>query len=311
MGFKHSFKRSTIHFSFSFIMLPILLFITPANADWRADLGTFRIGIVNAELQKLSPLERERIRNAYADALKMPVEIIPMQDFPALIDAQASSRVEYAIYSTTAYATVWLACECVEPLVASVNFDGSTGVRAALFLRDGQSLKTMETSRGIAIAGQDSMPAFGLPLSEFIALNRPVKGSEPWLKIQPDVSSVVSSYLNHDIDGFFAVIPQNRTLATALQTNDRVAIALGADALNVKAAWISNTIPNGPHAIRRNINPEAKQAVTTFLITLAAKDPELFDLIAPENAINFIKIRHGDYTAAINATKALAAFSKK
>lgn len=309
MGFKHSFKRPNI--CFAFILLIILLFIMPANADWRADLGTFRIGIVNAELQKLSPLERERIRNAYADALKMPVEIIQMQDFPALIDAQASSRVEYAIYSATAYATVWLACECVEPLVAPVNFDGSTGVRAALFLRDGQSLKTMETSKGIAIAGQDSMPAFGLALSEFTALHGPIKGSEPWLKIQPDVSTVVSTYLNHDIDGFFAVIPQNRTLATALLTKDRVAIAMGADVPNLKAVWISDVVPNGPHVVRRNINPEAKQAVTTFLITLAAKDPELFDLIAPDNAINFVKISHSDYAAAISATKALAAYSKK
>ena len=78
------------------------------------------------------------LKRAYSQALGIPVEIFVARDYAALIDAQATARVDYAIYSTTAYATAALLCSCVEPVVAPVGEDGATGIVAVLVTRDGQ-----------------------------------------------------------------------------------------------------------------------------------------------------------------------------
>ena len=70
-----------------------------AHADWRKDLGTFRIGISATDAKSLSPVETGKMSAGYAAALGMPVEIVVLRDYPALIDAQVSSRIEYAIYT--------------------------------------------------------------------------------------------------------------------------------------------------------------------------------------------------------------------
>ena len=70
-----------------------------ARADWRKDLGTFRIGISATDAKSLSAAETDKLTAGYAAALGMPVEVVILRDYPALIDAQVSSRIEYAIYT--------------------------------------------------------------------------------------------------------------------------------------------------------------------------------------------------------------------
>ena len=98
----------------------VLALTLPSHAGWREDMKTFRVGMIERQgagqaVPGLSILER-----SYSMALGIPVEIFVARDYAALIDAQASGRVDYAIYSTTAYATAQLLCSCVEPVVAPV-----------------------------------------------------------------------------------------------------------------------------------------------------------------------------------------------
>ena len=114
----------------------------------RADRGTGR----RPERAGLAVLKQ-----AYAQALGIPVEIFVARDYAALIDAQATARVDYAIYSTTAYATAALLCACVEPVAAPVGEDGATGIKAILVTRDGRLSKPADISThrvAIARSGQ-------------------------------------------------------------------------------------------------------------------------------------------------------------
>ncbi len=119
------------------ILMPLLLVhvlaSAPAWADWRKELGTFRVGMVEAQAVDYSPEDMDRLKTLMSSAIGIPVEIFRARDFPSLIDAHVSSRIEYAIYSSAAYATAWLACQCVEPLAAPVNADGTSGYKAVVF----------------------------------------------------------------------------------------------------------------------------------------------------------------------------------
>lgn len=294
------------------LALSIVFMNAPASrADWRKDLGTFRLGIVESTAHQLSPSELLRVRDAFSKTLSMPVEIIQMRDFPALIDAQASSRIEYAIYSAAAYSTAWISCECVTPLVAPVGPNGSIGTRTALFLDKSVSLANLTTSKGIAISSKDSLTTFGVPLSEFVSANGALRGDEPWLKFFDDGQAAIGAVKSGVVDGILVSIAANQPAKAALDTNDAVQNALLSSGRNFVPVWQSQVIPFGPHAIRKNLNPQIKDLLSRFLVGLAASDPDLFELLSEPTAASFAPISPETYTPSINAVRALAAFSKQ
>jgi phosphonate transport system substrate-binding protein len=293
------------------LALSIVFMNAPASrADWRKDLGTFRLGMVESTAHQLSPAELLKVRDAFSKTLSMPVEIIQMRDFPALIDAQASSRIEYAIYSAAAYSTAWISCECVAPLVAPVSLDGSVGTRTALFLDKSVSLANLATSKGIAISGKDSLTAFGVPLSEFTSATGALKGDEPWLMFFDNGSAAVSAMKSGAADAIFASIPENQSLRQPLDPKNAVQNELLTSGRDFVPVWQSQIIPYGPHAIRKNLNPEVKQLLLTFLVNLAANDPDLFELLTDQNAARFAPVGQEAFSSAIKAVRTLAAFSK-
>lgn len=295
----------------AFLALSVVFLSAPeSRADWRKDLGTFRLGIMEGTARQLSPKEMTKIRDAYSKTLSMPVEIIQMRDFPALIDAQASSRVEYAIYSSAAYATAWISCECITPLVAPVNLNGAIGTKTVLFLDKSVSLANLATSKGIAISGKDSLTAFGVPLSEFAGSKGALKGDEAWLKFFEDGNAAIGSLKSGVVDGVFATIPENQSIKQPLDIQDVLQHELLTSGRVFGAAWQSQIIPFGPHAIRKNLNPEVKELLQSFLVNAATNDPDLFELLTDQNAARFVPIGQEAYNSDVKAVRALAAFSK-
>jgi phosphonate transport system substrate-binding protein len=306
--FQHAQKRCAVTIA-SMIML--LTSQAVAMADWRKDLGVFRIGMIESEALKLSPGELERIRSGYADALSMPVEIIRTRDFPALIDAHASARVEYAILSAAAYATAYLVCECIEPLVQPIATNAATGTRTVLFLDSKITMEQVAQSKGLAVPDKNSLNGYGVPLSSENLISGKLKGNEPWLVFAKDTDAAIQQFADGKVDGFFATVNSTATLATALQQGDPIAATLSSLPRQAKASWISNIVANGPHAVRKNLVTDAKNILSKYLVNLAQTDSDLNDLLLPANDIRFDEVNHSAYATAISATKMLAAQSEQ
>lgn len=141
--------------------------ISSAHADWRDDIGTFRIGMIaepgaGNTVPGLSALTR-----AYSMALGMKVEFLVAPDYATLIEAQAAGRVEYAIYSALAYTLAFERCGCIEPLVAPMDGDGAVGIRSILVTKNGKvpSIQEMASHR-IAVGPTNSIAGWLLPFAE-------------------------------------------------------------------------------------------------------------------------------------------------
>ena len=288
------------------LALAAALSATPCLADWRKELGTFRIGIVEAQARQHSPAELDKIRAAYATTLGMPVEIIQSKDFPSLIDAHASSRIEYAVYTAEAYAASALACECVEPLAAPVAEDGSAGVRAVLIADAGLSISAIASSKGIGVPGLDDMAVYGVALASFQSGGQRLTGTDSWIRAENGVRGVISGFANGRLDGFFSAVPSRLSMAGVLAPGTPVADEVLKSGRKAKAVWLSEIIPFGPHAVRKNLAPEAKALLAGMLSGLAAADPEMSDLLLPEGMVAFALVQHSAYGLALDATKALA-----
>lgn len=290
------------------LFLVLALATAPAKADWRKELGTFRVGMVEAQAKDYSPEDLDRLKTLMSSALGLPVEIFRARDFPSLVDAHVSSRIEYAIYSSAAYATAWLACQCVEPLAAPVNADGTSGYRAVVFADPAIDLGSLSQSKGLSIPGRDSLIGFGVPLASLTISGTALSGEETWLAFTMGQTESIKAYEQGTIAAFVASVPAAFKAGTSTDTLPWSA-ALGEQGRKPVPLWESAPIPFGPHAVRRNLVPEAKESLSTLLSNLPQVDPELAELLLPDQAVAFKPVEHGAYGLAVNAAKALAAVS--
>ena len=142
-----------------------------AHADWRDDLKVLRIGFLSTGAIATDIAHLEPFR-AYLEArLSLPVELVPATSYAALIDAEVSARVPYAIHSATSFATAEALCKCVEALAAPAAFDGSRGFYAVLLARADGPIHSLADARGarLALTASDSVAGRLVPLKAFAA----------------------------------------------------------------------------------------------------------------------------------------------
>jgi phosphonate transport system substrate-binding protein len=284
------------------------LAITGALADWRKDLGTFRIGLIEAQAKPISPEDMDRLKTAMSTALKIPVEIFRARDFPSLVDAHVSSRIEYAIYSSAAYATAWLTCQCIEPVAAPVNADGTSGYKAVLFARPGLKLGDLPLTKGVGIPGRDSLVGFGVPLASLSVSGGALTGQEKWLSFAENATANIEAYGQEKVDALVSVIPAAFRAGEPSQALPWLD-GLADQAQRPLAIWESAVVPFGPHAVRKNLSPEAKELAAGVMAKLQETDEELAELLLPDDAVAFKPVEHGAYATAVNAAKALTGVS--
>ena len=282
-----------------------------AQADWRKDLGTFRIGISATDAKSLSAAEADKLKAGYAAALGMPVEIAVLRDYPALIDAQVSSRIEYAIYSASSYAAAWLLCECVEPVAAPVQSNGATGIRSILVMNAGAIFTRLDLNGiKIGIPGRDSISGFAVPLAEYVIGTRALTPDERFFNLFPSMTETVSAFAAGRIDGFFGwayadaagLAAGSGILGTGLDSS----FSADGTTLETKIPWTSSLLRYGPHAVRRNLDAEAKSALRNYLQGLDAEQVDLLSLLPPNDIAKFIPVSQEEYRSAIAAVKAAA-----
>ncbi|HEV2503009.1 MAG TPA: PhnD/SsuA/transferrin family substrate-binding protein [Mesorhizobium sp.] len=273
--------------------------ISPAHADWRDDIGTFRIGIVaepgaGNTVPGLSALTR-----AYSMALGMKVEFLVAPDYATLIDAQAAGRVEYAIYSALAYAAASERCGCVEPLVAPTDDDGATGIRSILVARDGKvTAPQAMVGHRIAVGPTESIAGWLLPLAELASAQVSFSQASPFLERAPSASAAETMLVENKVDAIFGWTPSGSDNdAAAGGTTARLKEA-GLPAGSLQVIWQSGLLRYGPHAVLKNLDPEAKRRLLVFLTNLKGQTPETYGLLEPRHSGGFVAVSHRDYAVA-------------
>lgn len=283
----------------------------PARADWRDDIGTFRVGIVAEPGAGNTVPGLAQLTDAYAKALGMKVEFVVARDYAALIEAQANARVDYAIYSAVAYATVSERCGCVEPLVAPVDSDGATGIRGVLLTRDGKvtDLAAMATHR-IAIAPADDVGGSLLPLAGLRAEGITIAENSPFLVHADSLAAAEAMLVEGKADALFGWTPASvdgvpdEAAGTAARLE-----AAGIPRNELHAVWTSRLLRYGPHAVRSNLDPEAKRRLTVFLTNLRGISPDVYDLLEARHAGGFTAVASGDYDMAVAIVRMVAGAS--
>lgn len=272
----------------------------PAWADWRDDIGTFRIGIVAEPGAGNTVPGLTVLTQAFTNALGMKVEFVVARDYAALIEGQANARIEYAIYSATAYATARQRCGCIEPLVAPVDSDGVAGIRSVLLTRDGKlrGLADMETHR-VAMPPPDSVGGSLLPLAGLAAEQVEIAEDARFLVHAPSASAAETMLVDGEADAMFGWVKAAADGQPRLSGGTQARLeASGLSASALRVVWTSGLLRYGPHAVRSDLDPEAKRRLTVFLTNLKSTTPDVYDLLESKHAGGFMPVVSKDYATA-------------
>lgn len=283
-----------------------LLSASPAAADWRGDTKVLRLAFLTPSDPAAGVAQLEPFRTYLEARIGLPVELIPATTASALIEAETSGRVQYAILSASAYATADALCSCVEPLVLPAAFDGSRGFHAILLARADSTIHTLAETEGarLALGAADSITGRLLPMQafadaaidpakQFTAIYEspgPADAVAALLDGRADIAAAWSSLTGDGTSGYsFGVL-------TDMVKAGRLAMD------QVRVIWQSPLIPFGPHVVRRDMPAELKGLLRDALLGLASADPDALDAVDRSSlgGGGFIAATVGDYAVIDN-----------
>lgn len=255
----------------------------PAAAGWRDDLGTLKVGFIAGDNPAYEIARLEKFRWQLQLNLAVPVELYPARNYEALIEAQSTGRVQYTVLSSLAYLALNQRCGCAEALAQPTTAEHARGFRALLVAKKDGPVQTLADARNmrLAVGAADSLSGRRAPLAGL--------GAEG---IDPDSYFLRIVETSDSEAALAALAAGSADVATAWSSaTDPLSADSGSgpfarlagdgtlDPASLKVIWQSALIPFGPHAVRKELAPEAKQALLRALTEMQASAPEAYDAI--------------------------------
>jgi phosphonate transport system substrate-binding protein len=264
-----------------------------AGAAWRDELKVLRVGFLAGDNPAYGVATMEKFRWELQKSLALPVELFPARSYQALIEAEASGRIQYAVLSSLAFIALDQDCHCGEPLVQPLAGNEARGFRAMLVTRNDGAITSLETAKGsrLAVGRKDSISGRIAPLAGLAG-----EGIEA--------------------DGYFARVIENDDNFAALESlqagasDVAVAWSTATDPLSIepgsgpiadlaasgavnptdlRVLWLSDWIPFGPHVVRKDLPAEAKSALLDALLAMHQTAPEAYDAVEHQFSGGFVE----------------------
>ena len=285
-----------------------IIAVQPAGAE---DLKDFRIGILGGEN------EADRLRNFQCMVEKLPevlgvekVSLFPAADYDGVIQGLLGGTLDYAELGASGYAKVYLSDpNAVEPILTTVQTDGSTGYYSVMVARKDSGLTRLEDMKGkkLGFADPDSTSGFLVPsvtLPEAIGTSIKEYFSETGfggghenlvlevVKGTFDAGTTWASGVGEFKDGYTSGNLRKMVDKGILNMDDLVQL------------WQSPLIPNGPIVVRSSMDADMKTRFKDFMMGLPEGDPECFSAIQGGDYKGFTEVNADFYKAIIAARKA-------
>jgi len=287
----------------------VALMIGAAQAE---DIKEFRVGIIGGEN------EADRLRNyqCFSDQLKEKlgvekVSLFPAADYDGVIQGLLGGTLDYAELGASGYAKIYLENkDAVEPVLTTVQTDGSTGYHSIMVARADSGIKTLADLKGkkLGFADPDSTSGYLIPVTSLPKDlgNVPVKdyfGSTGFgggheqlvlevLKGTFDAGTTFGSGVGDFKDGYTSGNLRKMVDKGILKMDDLVEV------------WKSPLIPNGPLVIRTALPADVKAKVVDYLTNLPTSDPACFSAVEGGEFKGFTPVTPEFYQPIIDARKA-------
>ncbi|MGI9351724.1 MAG: PhnD/SsuA/transferrin family substrate-binding protein [Rhizobiaceae bacterium] len=290
-----------------FLAILWLLFAFPqtALANWREDIGVFRIGIVTGSDIAGNLARSEPFRLAVSEALEMDVEFFPASGSKVLIDALVAERIEYAILSASGYALASVRCECVEPLVIPRSSDSTDGYHLVALTRNGSVFDPKKLS-GKAVAMVSREAIVGEAFAKYLLEKEfETNTGEITFRARESSEATQQAFIDGDFDVLigWSSLTGDPGVGYTRGTLNQIAGKLPQGLQSYRIGWKSPSIPHRPHVLRKNLPGEAKTRLRDVLVNLFERDPVAYDSIEPVYGGGFTAARETRFRDLIDFLK--------
>ena len=286
----------------------LLALVGHAQAE---DLKEFRVGIIGGEN------EADRLRNyqCLGDHLKAElgfekVSFFPAADYDGVIQGLLGGTLDYAELGASGFAKIYLAkADAVEPILTTVQTDGSTGYHSIMVARKDSGITKLEDLKGkkLGFADPDSTSGYLVPLVTLPeSIGGPVKeyfsetgfgGGHENLVLEVvkgtfDAGTTFGSGVGEWKDGYTSGNLHKMVEKGILDMNDIVEI------------WKSPLIPNGPIVVRASMANDTKAKFKQFMLDLPKTDAACFAAVEGGDYKGFVEVNSDFYKPIIDARKA-------
>ncbi|MGD9914006.1 MAG: phosphonate ABC transporter substrate-binding protein [Rhizobiaceae bacterium] len=286
-----------------------VLAIGAARAE---DLKEFRVGIIGGEN------EADRLRNFQCMVDQLPavlgvekVSLFPAADYDGVIQGLLGGTLDYAELGASGYAKIYLQDEkAVEPILTTVQTDGSTGYYSIMVARKDSGLTKVEDIKGkkLGYADPDSTSGYLIPVAtlpdslggvavkDFVAETGFGGGHENLvlevLKGTFDAGTTFGSGVGEWKDGYTSGNLRKMVDKGILDMDDLVEL------------WKSPLIPNGPIVVRSSMSDDIKAKFKDYMVNLPKTDAACFSAIQGGDFTGFTEVTPEFYAPIIAARKA-------
>jgi phosphonate transport system substrate-binding protein len=286
----------------------VALTVGVAHAE---NLKEFRVGILGGEN------EADRLRSFQCLVDKLPaalgvekVSLFPAADYDGTIQGLLGGTLDYAELGASAYAKVYLENkDAVEPILTTVQTDGSTGYYSIMVARADSGIKTLADMKGkkLGFADPDSTSGYLIPVTslpkdigadvkDFFASTGFGGGHEQLvlevLKGTFDAGTTWGSGIGDFKDGYSSGNLHKMVEKGLIKMDDLVEL------------WKSPLIPNGPIVVRTSLDADVKAKFKDFMVNLPQTDAACFSAIQGGDYTGFTEVKPEFYQAIIDARKA-------
>jgi phosphonate transport system substrate-binding protein len=282
---------------------------TPAAADWRDDVKVLRVGFLAGDNAPYRAAQLEPFRAYLEEKLSLPVELVPGPTYSALIDAQASARIQYAIYSAASFATASAMCRCVEPLAVPTAADGSEGFYSILVARSDGPIRSLADAKGarLALAAGDSVAGRLVPLKAFAREGIAPAAYFSAVIDKPDPKSAIAALMSGEADLAAGWSSLTGDFATGYSAGVLTEMVANADLTmdEIRVVWQSPLIPFGPHAVRSDMPGELRSLLSAALLAMATENPDALDAVDRAGGGGFVTTDSSLYSGMADLIAAL------
>ncbi|MQV55491.1 phosphonate ABC transporter substrate-binding protein, partial [Sinorhizobium medicae] len=278
------------------LLSAVALFALTGHAQ-AEELKEFRVGIIGGEN------EADRLRNYQCLVDKLPaaigvekVSLFPAADYDGVIQGLLGGTLDYAELGASGYAKIYLAkADAVEPILTTVQTDGSTGYHSIMVARKDSGITKLEDLKGkkLGFADPDSTSGYLVPLVTLPeAIGAPVKeyfgetgfgGGHENLVLEVvkgtfDAGTTFGSGVGEFKDGYTSGNLRKMVDKGIVDMNDLVEL------------WKSPLIPNGPIVVRTALNGDMKAKFKQFMMDLPKTDAACFSAIQGGDFTGFVEV---------------------
>lgn len=278
--------------------------VMPAAADWRADFGTFNIGLLGGENEADRLRRYDCMQSLVEDVLGVPVELFPAADYAGVMQGLLAGQLHTAGLGASAYAGIYLQDpDAVEPLLTRAQLDDSLGYYAVMYVRADSDIMTFEDLEGRSLAYADPNSASGYLFP---------RGQLRLQGIIDDAFFSTTGFAGGHEQGVIAVLNGQYDAGvtwTSLQGTFEEGYSRGnlrrmvdnglLDMNDLRIVWESDLIPNGPTVFRKDLPDEARELLLEFHKSMNTEHPECYQLTAGGDDNGYVDIDHSFYAGTV------------